>query len=99
MAISSITREQFEALALPEERRSMWREEHETQWFVDDAQTVAGVLMMDPLSLRWAYAVCRRMPGQDFSLAEMGKESRLPMQAKQELLAAMARLAEAGFGP
>src|SRR5690606_35169515 len=99
MAISSITREQFQALALPDECRSTWRKEHETEWYLDDAQRVAGVLIMSPLSLRWLYAFCTRSPGGTFSLAATGKELRLPMQAKQELLATMARLATAGSEP
>lgn len=95
MDVSAISCEQFNAVGLSSDFRSTWRQEHETEWYAHGAGNIVGVIVLNPLSLRWSYAICTRQPGGEFSRAAAGPECRILNQARQQLLAEMVQLAQA----
>ncbi len=91
MSIFQTTEKEFTELTVGERCQSTWPRECERAWFTDAANHVIGVLLFDPLSKLWGYALCIQSDDGDYRPAGQAADLTRPGVARHELVQAIQR--------
>ena len=94
VAVLEITRQQFNAMDLPESCRSLWAAGDECRWFRDAANRVLGVVIHTLPEDCWSYSICARDHHGAFRRVSVGSGFTSLDRATADMLIAMQGLAE-----
>ena len=95
MPFAAIAKDRFDSLDLPESCRVLWPREHEVAWFANSAGTMLGVILANPKTGYYGYALCDRINGGEFERVGFGADFPSIDLARRDLIANMERHAAA----